>query len=246
MGLTLTVLGSSGSYPGPGLACSGYLVSCDGTHVWVDCGPGTMANLQQHVALNDVSAIVTSHAHADHWIELTVAHVAFEHYLDISDVPVFGTAEVRERLEVARGSKVTPTFDWQTITDGSTFEVGGMRFTCAETDHPVETLAIRVDDMAGSRSLVYSADTGSEWSLAALGGDIDVALCEATLSEDQAGTFEHLTAREAGEAARAVGADRLVITHLAFGMDVDVVRRQAAEAFGKDVAVATPHMKIEI
>src|SRR5689334_20507283 len=81
LGLTLTVLGSSGSYPGPGLACSGYLVSCDGTHVWIDCGPGTMANLQQHVALNDVSAIVATHAHADHWIELTVAHVAFEHYL---------------------------------------------------------------------------------------------------------------------------------------------------------------------
>jgi ribonuclease BN (tRNA processing enzyme) len=205
-----------------------------------------MANLQQHIALNDISAIVASHAHADHWIELTVAHVAFEHYLDRSDVPVFGTAEVRERLEVARGSKVAPTFDWQTITDGSTFEVGGMRFTCAETDHPVETLAIRVDDMAGGRSLVYSADTGSEWSLAALGGDIDVALCEATLSEDQAGTFEHLTAREAGEAARDVGADRLVITHFASGMDVDVARRQATEAFGKDVALATPHMKIEI
>jgi ribonuclease BN (tRNA processing enzyme) len=221
-------------------------VSCDGTHVWIDCGPGTMANLQQHVALNDVSAIVATHAHADHWIELTVAHVAFEHYLDRSDVPVFGTAEVRERLEVARGSKVAPTFDWQTITDGSTFEVGTMRFTCAETDHPVETLAIRVDDTAGGRSLVYSADTGSEWSLAALGGDIDVALCEATLSEDQAGTFEHLTAREAGEAARDVGADRLVLTHFASGVDVDVARRQATEAFGKDVAVATPHMKIEI
>jgi ribonuclease BN (tRNA processing enzyme) len=205
-----------------------------------------MANLQQHVALNDVSAIVASHAHADHWIELTVAHVAFEHYLDRSDVPVFGTAEVRERLEVARGSKVAPTFDWQTITDRSTFDVGSMRFTCAETDHPVETLAIRVDDIAGGRSLVYSADTGSEWSLAALGGDIDMALCEATLSEDQAGTFEHLTAREAGEAARDVGADRLVITHLASGMDIDVARRQAAEAFGRDVAVATPHLKIEI
>ncbi len=93
---------------------------------------------------------------------------------------------------------------------------------------------------------MYSADTGSEWPLSALGGDIDVALCEATLPEEQAGTFTHLTAREAGEAARDAGADRLVITHLSPSIDPDLARRQATEAFGKEVDVATTHMKIEI
>jgi len=246
MAMTLTVLGSSGSYAGPGQACSGYLVSSHGTNVWVDCGPGTLANLQQHIALEDVTGIVASHAHADHWVELTVAHVAFEHYLEREGVPVFGTAEVRERLEAARGAKLGPTFDWQTITDGSSFELGGMRFSCAETDHPVETLAMRIDDLEGGRTLVYSADTGSEWPLSALGGDVDLALCEATLPEEEAGTFTHLTARQAGEAARDAGAGRLVITHLAPGLDQDRARRQAAEAFGKDVEVATPHLKIDL
>src|SRR4051794_1914598 len=246
MALTLTVLGCSGSYAGPGQACSGYLLSSDGAHVWVDCGPGTMANLQEHIALEDLTGIVTTHVHADHWIELTIAHVAFEHYLHRRDVPVFGTAEVRDRLEAVKAAKAAPTFDWHTITDGSTFELGGMRFTCVETDHPVETLAIRVDELASGRTLVYSADTGSEWPLTALGPDIDVVLCEATLPEDKAGTFTHLTAREAGLAARDAGAARLVITHLAPGIDPDRARRQAAEAFGKDVEVAAPHMKIEI
>jgi ribonuclease BN (tRNA processing enzyme) len=246
MAMTLTVLGSSGSYAGPGQACSGYLVSTDDAHVWVDCGPGTLANLQQHIALEDLTGIVVSHVHADHWIELTTAHVAFEHYLDRTGIPVFGTAEVRERLEAVRGAKAGPTFDWQTITDGSSFELDGIRFTCAETDHPVETLAMRIDDVAGGRTLVYSADTGSEWPLSALGDDIDVALCEATLPEEEAGTFTHLTAREAGEAARDAGAGRLMITHLAPGLDLDRARRQAAEAFGNDVDVAVPHLKIEL
>jgi len=246
MAMTLTVLGSSGSYAGPGQACSGYLVSTDDAKVWVDCGPGTLAILQQHIALEDVTGIVASHAHADHWIDLTVAHVAFQHYLERDGVPVFSTAEVRERLEAARGAKTGPTFDWQTITDGSSFELDGLRFTCAETDHPVETLAMRIDDVVGGRTLVYSADTGTEWPLSALGGDIDLALCEATLSEEEAGTFTHLTAREAGEAARDAGAGRLVITHLAPGIDQDRARRQAAEAFGNDVDVATSHLKIEL
>jgi ribonuclease BN (tRNA processing enzyme) len=246
MGLTVTVLGSSGSYAGPGQSCSGYLVSADGTHVWVDCGPGTLANLQEHISLGDLAGVVTSHAHADHWVELTVAHVAFEHYVGRSGVPVFGTAETRERLEAARGVKVSPTFDWQTVTDGSSFEIGGLRFTCAETDHPVETLALRIDDIEGGSTLVYSADTGSEWPMSSLGDGIDVALCEATLPEEEAGTFTHLTAREAGQTARDAGAGRLVITHLAPGLDPDRARRQAAEAFGEDVDVAIPHLKIEL
>ena len=206
MAMTLTVLGSSGSYAGPGQACSGYLVSTDDAHVWVDCGPGTLANLQQHIALEDLTGIVTSHAHADHWVELTVAHVAFEHYLDRTRRPGVRDGRDARATRGRRGAKSGPTFDWQTITDGSSFELGGIRFTCAETDHPVETLAMRIDDVAGGRTLVYSADTGSEWPLSALGGDIDVALCEATLPEEEAGTFTHLTAREAGEAARDAGA----------------------------------------
>ncbi len=246
MGLTLTILGCSGSYPGPGQACSGYLVSSDDTHVWIDCGPGTLANVQQHVSLAELTGAVTSHAHPDHWLELTVAHVALEHYVHRRGMPVFGTAETRERLEAARATKVTPTYDWQTVTDGSTFEIGSLRFTCAETDHPVETLAIRVDDLIDGRTLVYSADTGAQWPMSSLGDDIDVALCEATLREEQAGTFTHLTPREAGRLARDAGADRLVITHLAPGTDPELPRVQASEAFGNDVDVAVPHMKVEI
>jgi ribonuclease BN (tRNA processing enzyme) len=222
------------------------LLSSGDTHVWVDCGPGTLANLQEHVSLAELSGIVATHAHPDHWIELTTVHVAFAHYEHREGVPVYGTAETRERLEAARAAKLPPTFDWQTITDGSTFEIGALRFMCAETDHPVETLALRIDDIADRRTLVYSADTGSEWPLTTLGGDIDVALCEATMAAEQAGTFEHLTAGEAGIAARDAGAERLVITHLAPGLDPERARRQAAETFGNDVEVATTHMRIEI
>jgi ribonuclease BN (tRNA processing enzyme) len=252
MALKLTVLGCSGSYAGPGQACSGYLVSSENTHVWLDCGPGTLAHLQQYIDLADLTAIVTTHAHADHWGELPVAHVAFEHYVHRREVPVYGTSETRERLEAARGAKLAPTFDWHTITDGSTFEVGRagehgcLRFTCAATDHPVETLAMRVDDVVGGRTLVYSADTGSDWPLETLGDGIDLALCEATLPEEEAGTFTHLTATEAGQSARRAGAARLVVTHLAPGLDVDHAQRAASEAFGGPVDMAATHLTIEL
>ena len=72
MGLSITVLGCSGTYAGPGGACSGYLVRSNDTSVWVDTGPGSLANLQQHIDLASLDAIVVSHSHPDHWGELGV------------------------------------------------------------------------------------------------------------------------------------------------------------------------------
>ncbi len=69
-GSTVTVLGTSGSYPGPGSACSGYLLRHQGFNLWLDAGPGTMANLQTHIGLADVDAVVLSHEHPDHWSDI--------------------------------------------------------------------------------------------------------------------------------------------------------------------------------
>jgi ribonuclease BN (tRNA processing enzyme) len=244
VGLTITVLGCDGSYAGPGGACSGYLLSSGDTHVWLDCGSGTLANLQQHISLNDLTAIVVSHSHADHWADLSVAHVALAYYFDRPAVPVYGTADTLERLVVARGGRVDEAFDWHVIADGAEFVIGDMHFRCAVTDHPVETLAVRVD--IGGASFGYSSDTGPAWPLTTLGPNIDVMLCEATFPESRAGEFAHLTASQAGAAAREAGVARLVLTHLLPGAEPDLARTNAAKTFGRDVEIATTHMRIEL
>jgi len=244
VGLTVTVLGCDGSYAGPGGACSGYLLSSGDTHVWLDCGPGTLANLQTHISLHDLTAIVVSHSHPDHWAELPVAYNALGYYFDRHAVRVFGTTDTRERLRVAKGGRIDEVFDWRTITDASTFDVDGLHFACAVTDHPVETLAMRVN--ANGSCFAYTADTGSAWSVSTLGPDIDLLLCEATFSEEQAGDFPHLTASEAGTAAREAGVDRLVLTHLLPGSDHELARQNAVTAFGHDVEIATTHARYEL
>jgi ribonuclease BN (tRNA processing enzyme) len=219
-------------------------MSSGDTHVWLDCGPGTLANLQQHISLNDLTAIVVSHSHADHWVDLSVAYVAFAYYLDRRAVPVYGTADTRERLGVAKGGQVDEAFEWHTITDGSEFAIGAMSFRCAVTDHPVETLAMRVD--TNGASLGYTSDTGPAWPLTTLGPSIDVMLCEATFPEERAGEFAHLTASQAGAAAREAGVGRLVLTHLLPGADHDLARANATKTFGGDVEIATTHMRIAL
>ena len=54
-------------------------------------------------------------------------------------------------------------------------------FAFTRTDHPVETLAVRVD--AGGRVARVLGRHRPGWSFAALGDGIDLALCEATLAD---------------------------------------------------------------
>lgn len=231
----LTVLGCSGSYAGPGGACSGYLLRAGGRSIWIDAGPGTLAALQEHVALAELDAVVLTHCHPDHWVELPVARNALRYVLGRSGVPVFGTAETRAMAEVVCGGPLEPTLDWTTLSDGDVAEVAGTRVTCSRTDHPVETLALRVDH--GGRAFGFTADTGPGWSPAALGTGLDLLLCEASARPgDDAGP--HLDATQAGAAGAEAGAARLVVTHLLPGVEPEGQRMAVAEAFGADVEVA--------
>jgi ribonuclease BN (tRNA processing enzyme) len=236
--LAVTILGSSGTYAGPGTACSGYLVRGGGTQVWVDAGPGTLAAVQEHIPLDQLDALVLTHSHPDHWLELPVLRNALRYVLGVKGLPVYGTAETLELAEVLVGNRLAPTFRWTTITEGSGFSVGPLRFSTSVTDHPVETLALRVDH--DGRSLGYSADTGAAWSPSGLGADLDLLLCEASLTEDEAGRVQHLTAREAGALAAEAGVARLLLTHLVPGVDPDEQAAAAAAAFGSPVEVARP------
>ncbi len=239
--LSVTVLGASGSYPGPGGACSGYLVRGGGVTVWLDAGSGTLANLQRHVGLHDVDAVVLSHEHPDHWSDVEGFQVACAHVVERAGVPVYATAGVGERLS----SDFEPVFDWHVVADGDRVDIGGLHLSFSRTDHPPETLAVRVD--ADGRSLAYSADTGPGWSFEALGPDIDLALCEATYLSSREGTLEgHLSARQAGAMARRSGVRRLVLTHLWPVVDPALAVEEGSEAYGRVVELAEVHAGYEV
>jgi ribonuclease BN (tRNA processing enzyme) len=68
--MELTVLGTAGTWPPAGGATCGFLVSHEGTNIWLDAGTGTFARLQEHIGIDDVAAIVVSHGHTDHFIDV--------------------------------------------------------------------------------------------------------------------------------------------------------------------------------
>ena len=248
MGLSITVLGCSGTWASAASACSGYLVSDGSTKVWVDCGPGTLTALQQHCRLEDLDAIVVTHEHPDHCLELPVVRNAVVHGgLDTRDIPLYAPRGVFGLLEKLVGSRgLTPAFIPKMVGDGSVARVGGIRMAFSRTDHPVETLAIRFDGDDGG-AIGYSSDTGPGWSVRALGADLDVAVVEATLLHRDVGDAEavHRTALQTGDDARFAGVGRLVITHVPPTGDGEAHRAEAEEAFGGTTILATPHERYD-
>lgn len=251
MGLSVTVLGCSGSYPGPDGACSGYLVrhaSATGTTtVWLDCGSGTMANLQRHADLDDVDAVVLTHEHPDHWTDLESFHVWAKYGPGKRGIPVYSPTAFRT---LTPRNALAPTFDWRAVGDGDCVELvddSGLTATFSRTDHGPETLAVRLDDAGAGRSLGYSADSGPGWSLEALGPGLDLALCEATLLSDMEGKVPgHLSARQAGATATAAGVGTLVLTHLWPTTDPTAAALEARTTFDGPLSVARLHHTYEV
>jgi len=246
MSLSLTVLGCSGSYPGPDAACSGYLVQGGGVNVVLDLGPGSLANLQRHLELGAIDAVVLSHRHPDHWTDLTGLEVAWRYGLEREGLAVYGTSEIAGLSEMLSGP-LAPTLVWHDVADGDEVEIGGLRLTFSRTVHYVETLAVRIDDAESGLSLAYSADTGPGWSFEALGPGIDLALCEAThLAADEARGTLHLSARQAGVMARSAGVSRLLLTHQWPEYDPELFRVEGSEAFGAPVDVAVTNERYDL
>lgn len=242
--IQLTVLGCSGSYGAPaGGACSSYLVRAGETLVWLDCGNGSFANLQQHVLPEDLDAVVITHGHPDHCVDLYGLHVFYRYGLERSGLPVFAPEGVEQHLESLVGSW-GDTFEWNVAADGDRVRVGELSLGFSRTDHPPPTMAVELG--RGDRRLVYTADTGPGWSVDAFEPGAELVLSEATYQHDDIRTPIHLSARQAGEAARAARARRLMLTHLWPSLDPVASVEEASEAFGHAVALAAPHVTTHI
>lgn len=241
--MKLSILGSSGTYPVPGRPASGYLIEHESTRIWCDAGPGTFMALPIDPDL--VDAIVLSHEHPDHCLDLITAFHAFryrEH--PRSHVPVFCPSSVSDKLlrfvDDQEDGAMAETFEFNSVGDGDEAVVGGVGISFRRSDHSVPTVATRWQ--TGGKVLAYSADTGpqGDWMKTAEGADL--FLCEASY-QGEPGNHDypyHLTAIEAGRIAREVGAKHLMLTHIPPHLDASRSVAEAEVSFDRPVELAVP------
>jgi ribonuclease BN (tRNA processing enzyme) len=254
--MRLTVLGRSPARPNPGEACAGYLLEAGGTRLLLDIGPGIVAQLLRRHHPDDLRAVLVSHMHADHMLDLVTLRYVYpwrrlspDERLEVIVPP--GSAD--QLLELARGvgsaRHFEDAFRLREHDGSSPLHLDGLTVTPIETEHYIPCWGFRAE--AGSRRLAYTADTAPCGGLTDLAERADLLLAEATLRslEEDAQPPErrgHLLPSEAGAAAREGGAGRLVLTHLPTRDGADDSRIAAAEAFGGPVEIAEPMRDYEV
>lgn len=244
----VTVLGSAGSYPGGGRACSGYLVTAGGYRLLLDCGNGSLANLP--CAHADVDAIVLSHLHPDHCVDIYGMDIALRYGPRPGTVDVYAPTGSGERLAWLLGddggAAFLDTCRFHPVEDGDAVELGPASVSFRRAAHPVDALVSRVE-VAG-RVVAYSGDSGPAPALVASAKDADLFICDATWPE-RAGPFPpgvHCTGAEAGAMAAQAGAARLLITHVQPAYDPDEVAAEASGCFAGEVLVARDGQEITL
>ena len=254
--MRLTILGRSPASPNPGEACAGYLVEGGGARVLVDIGPGVVAQLVRRHHPDELDAVVVSHMHADHMLDLVTLRYVYPWRalpMDQRLRVVLPPGSADQVLDLARGVGNARHFeDCYRLSEhdgSSTLSVGALSLTPIATQHYIPCWGFRI--VADGRRLAYTADTAPCGGLSDLATDADLLLSEATLrslDEDAASPEPrgHLTPWEAGHAAREGGSRRLMLTHLPVNGDAAWASTAASEAFTKDAEIAEPSRSYEI
>jgi ribonuclease BN (tRNA processing enzyme) len=209
--------------------------------VWVDAGPGSMAELLRHTTLQELDAIWLSHLHLDHMFDVLNAYYAlsFGHLPSREPLPVYAPAALAERLAgffvQPDASFVSEVLDLRALEDGLELSIKGLTLTSRAVEHGIEAYGLRAS--ADGRSLAYSGDCTPCTALDELAAGVDLLLCEADV-DTPGDPHVHHTPEEAGALARRTGVGRLVVTHVGPTLTPEAATARAAGVFGGPTVTA--------
>jgi ribonuclease BN (tRNA processing enzyme) len=240
--MQVTVVGCSGSFPGPDSPASCYLLEAEGFRLVIDLGNGALGALQRYADLSAIDAVCVSHLHADHCVDVDSYWVVREYAPagPMPPIPVHGPPDTAERVAGFLRTDIASLRARYTFCDPTpgTVEIGPFRVTTEHMNHPVETFGFRLEH--GDRRVAYSADTGESDALVRLAEGVDLLLCEASFlgTEDYRPNL-HLTARQAAEHATRAGVGQLVLTHLVPWNDRGRTLDEASGVYRGPLSLAT-------
>ncbi|WP_424184670.1 MBL fold metallo-hydrolase [Actinokineospora sp. G85] len=256
--MLLTVLGCSGSVPGPGAPASGYLLEAEGFLLGIELGNGTFSELQSRRDPFELDALLFSHLHADHCSDFSALSVYRRYHprptIDprANKLPVHAPAEAPTRFSAQYGTdeadravtNLSDVFDFQALRVGE-FQIGPFEVVAAAAAHPCESFSFRISH--GGRSFAYTGDTDVFDGLADLVRGVDVLMAEASWTHGGAVIPNlHMSGRDAGEVATEAGVGRLLLTHIPPWTDSSAVLAEARAAFRGDVVLVRQGASYEV
>ncbi len=244
--LWVTPIGVGAAYSRPGEIQSAYLIGAGRTRLCCDLGAGALNALQEHVAPEDLDALVISHLHADHCVDLFALRIHMHWGPGRGRrLRVIGPPGLRDRLVGFAGAEgwdecfafdvLAPPHDTRTV--------GEADLTFREVPHSHPTFAVRVAH--GGRSVTYGADCRRNDELAELARGGGVLIAECGDGVDEPDDTVHMSGADAGAVAAAAGVRRLLLTHCYPEHDRPATLEAARRAFAGEVAWAEQGTRVD-
>ena len=149
----------------------------------LDLGSGALGALQRHVSPDDLDAVVLSHLHPDHCVDVCGLYVTRRYRPGgplPARLPVHGPTGTAQRVSLMyhglEPGGMEAEFDFGTVADAVPFTVGPFTVTPYAVNHPVEAYGYRVE--AGGSVLAFTGDTDDCDNLTPLLRGADLALLD--------------------------------------------------------------------
>ncbi|MFP5341851.1 MAG: MBL fold metallo-hydrolase [Candidatus Limnocylindria bacterium] len=250
-GLRLDVCGAGPAYTDrQGASGAAYLVRHGASAICLDLGQGSFPRLAGLVEPSSLDAVVVSHLHPDHLIDL----VPLRHYLRWEFDPprhvrVIAPRGLEQRLDAllddpgfaAAGLRIE-------VLEPGTLTIGTLSVEARRVTHTLDSYGFRVS-IGGSTGpgLVYSGDCGRAQDLDPLIRPGDVLLSEVSFGPGPTKPdAAHLDGPAVGELARRTRAGRVLLTHLQMGFDPDRTIDSVRRAYDGSVELVQPGTAIGI
>jgi ribonuclease BN (tRNA processing enzyme) len=247
--MELVVLGAGPAYTDrQGASGSAYLVRARGTDVLLDLGQGSFPRLFRQILPEDLDAVVISHLHPDHFIDL----VSLRHYLRYQLRPprrvrVVAPRDLGERLDALHAE---PGFSAEALDleelDGREVPIGEVRLLARPVTHTQDSHAFRLASGSGP-GLVYSGDCGRADDLLPLIQPGDTLLSEVSFGPGPVPPgAAHLDGPAVGRVASAGHAAHVLLTHLQMRLDPDATLAAVRGEFNGDARFVWPGSRATI
>ncbi|GAU79481.1 MBL fold metallo-hydrolase [Fusibacter sp. 3D3] len=210
--MKLTIVGSRGAYPLEGEATSCYLIQDNDTNIVLDFGAGSLAKIQQFIALEQIDAVLITHYHPDHFSDIFCLQHAFLIKNQLG--------EIDKKLRIYAPNH-EPYFSQMTLEMSSesipikgqtVIKLGDMTLEFLETKHIIYSLAIKLTK--GDKSIVYTSDTELTDELIEFSKGCHVLLCECSLYQPIPEIKGHMSTLEVEKLIELSGPRMTLLTHL--------------------------------